>query len=391
MSCGPGSAPARTRRLALLALLIAPGTGCARGAAKGAAPPALPVKIEVARSVAVDDTTEYVATLKSRGSAAIMPQVEGHITAIFVRSGARVAAGAPLMQIDPAEAAGRGEEPGGHARGQAGRAGVRPAAIRAGEGPAGRRASPASRTSTRPRPRSTPRRPSCNRVESQVREQQAQLRYYRVTAPDRRDRGRHPGARGRPRDGLHAAHHRGPARASWRPTSPSRSSAPRSCGTGLPVRILDGDRPGRGGEPRHASSRPQVDDQTQTVLVKAGIERPGRAAPGAVHPRPGRVGHARRARWCRCSPSRASAASTSPSWRRTEKGGPGGAPAAGAGGRDRGQRLRGAGGDQAGRPGDRLRHPVPARRRAGEPAGRRRPCSSTSSSGGPSSPPSARC
>jgi multidrug efflux pump subunit AcrA (membrane-fusion protein) len=63
----------------------------------------MPVKIEVARSVAVDDSSDYVATLKSRGSAAIMPQVEGHVTGIFVRSGARVAAGQPLMQIDPAK------------------------------------------------------------------------------------------------------------------------------------------------------------------------------------------------------------------------------------------------------------------------------------------------
>jgi RND family efflux transporter MFP subunit len=63
----------------------------------------MPVKIEVARSVTVNDTTEYVATLKSRGSAVIMPEVEGKITAIFVRSGQHVSAGAPLLQIDPAK------------------------------------------------------------------------------------------------------------------------------------------------------------------------------------------------------------------------------------------------------------------------------------------------
>jgi RND family efflux transporter MFP subunit len=71
--------------------------------AKAAAPQAMPVKVQTAKSQKVDDTTDYVATLKSRDSALVMPQVEGIITHIFVRSGERVAAGAPLMQIDPAK------------------------------------------------------------------------------------------------------------------------------------------------------------------------------------------------------------------------------------------------------------------------------------------------
>ena len=49
----------------------------------------------------VSDATEYVATLKSRDSAVIMPQVEGQVTAILVHSGERVQAGQPLMEIDP--------------------------------------------------------------------------------------------------------------------------------------------------------------------------------------------------------------------------------------------------------------------------------------------------
>jgi RND family efflux transporter MFP subunit len=69
--------------------------------AKAAAPQAMPVKVETAKAQKVDDTTDYVATLKSRDSAVVMPQVEGIITQIFVHSGERVAAGAPMMQIDP--------------------------------------------------------------------------------------------------------------------------------------------------------------------------------------------------------------------------------------------------------------------------------------------------
>ncbi len=71
--------------------------------AKAAAPQAMPVKVQTAKDQRVDDSTDYVATLKSRDSAVVMPQVEGIITQIFVHSGEPVADGAPLMQIDPAK------------------------------------------------------------------------------------------------------------------------------------------------------------------------------------------------------------------------------------------------------------------------------------------------
>src|SRR5258706_10834611 len=86
----------------LAALLFTTACGDSKGA-KAAAPQAMPVKVQTAQAQKVDDTTDYVATLKSRDSAAVMPQVEGIITKIFVHSGQRVAAGAPLMQIDPAK------------------------------------------------------------------------------------------------------------------------------------------------------------------------------------------------------------------------------------------------------------------------------------------------
>jgi RND family efflux transporter MFP subunit len=62
---------------------------------------AMPVKVLEARAVPVSDATEYVATVKSRDSAVIMPQVEGQVTQIFVHSGERVEAGAAMMEIDP--------------------------------------------------------------------------------------------------------------------------------------------------------------------------------------------------------------------------------------------------------------------------------------------------
>jgi RND family efflux transporter MFP subunit len=48
----------------------------------------------------VEQTTEFVGTVKSRRSTNIQPQVEGFITRIAVRSGDRVKPGALLMEID---------------------------------------------------------------------------------------------------------------------------------------------------------------------------------------------------------------------------------------------------------------------------------------------------
>src|SRR5204862_503802 len=58
-------------------------------------------KLATITTTNVEDATEYVATLKSLRSTTIQPQIEGQITQIFVTSGDRVAAGTPLIQIDP--------------------------------------------------------------------------------------------------------------------------------------------------------------------------------------------------------------------------------------------------------------------------------------------------
>jgi RND family efflux transporter MFP subunit len=61
----------------------------------------MPVQVMVAEMQHISDSTEYLAILKSRHSATINPQVEGHITKIFAKSGDRVEAGTALLQIDP--------------------------------------------------------------------------------------------------------------------------------------------------------------------------------------------------------------------------------------------------------------------------------------------------
>jgi len=86
--------------LSVGALVLA--VGCNRTQAKQAPPPqALPVKTQAVSLEPVPRTTEYVATIKSRRSANIQPQVSGTITKILVKSGDRVKAGQVLMTIDP--------------------------------------------------------------------------------------------------------------------------------------------------------------------------------------------------------------------------------------------------------------------------------------------------
>lgn len=82
-------------------LLVVFTNGCAKTEAKPPAARALPVKVETVDLSPVPRTDEYVATIKSRRSATIQPQVDGPLTKILVKSGDHVHAGQVLMTIDP--------------------------------------------------------------------------------------------------------------------------------------------------------------------------------------------------------------------------------------------------------------------------------------------------
>jgi RND family efflux transporter MFP subunit len=93
----------RADRLLIALLLAVCLAGCSRrveGAGENR-PQALPVKIEVAQLHRAADFSEYMGTLRSRRAAVLRPDVEGQITRILVRSGDRVTAGMPLLEIDP--------------------------------------------------------------------------------------------------------------------------------------------------------------------------------------------------------------------------------------------------------------------------------------------------
>lgn len=81
-------------------LASACGGGAGSAGAPGGGPPPMPVEILTLQQKPIEETTEFVATVKSRRSSTIQPQVEGFITRIAVRSGDRVAPGATLFEVD---------------------------------------------------------------------------------------------------------------------------------------------------------------------------------------------------------------------------------------------------------------------------------------------------
>ncbi len=70
-------------------------------AAAGGGMQAMPVQTVEVTMQPVPQTSEYVATIKSRRSATLQPQVDGRLTAIEVHSGDHLTAGQAMMTIDP--------------------------------------------------------------------------------------------------------------------------------------------------------------------------------------------------------------------------------------------------------------------------------------------------
>ena len=102
----------RSRTLALLILSVvavacggdqnaqAPPGGAEGGGAGGAFPP-MEVETLVLEPKPIPRSSEFVATIRSLRSTTVQPQVEGIVRQVMVRAGDRVSVGQPLMQIDP--------------------------------------------------------------------------------------------------------------------------------------------------------------------------------------------------------------------------------------------------------------------------------------------------
>jgi RND family efflux transporter MFP subunit len=92
-----------TRRILPLFVFAA---ACLVAGCKPAPPPppppqAMPVQVAPVTLSPVPRSDTYVATIKSRRSATMQPQVDGNLVNIFVKSGDLVRAGQVLMRVDP--------------------------------------------------------------------------------------------------------------------------------------------------------------------------------------------------------------------------------------------------------------------------------------------------
>jgi RND family efflux transporter MFP subunit len=249
-ACG-GSAPA-------------PADAAAGGAAQG-----LPVEVLTLAEKPVEQSAEFVGTIKSRKSTTIQPQAEGFLTSILVKSGDRVTPGTPLFEIDSASQralvaslqstrAAR-EADAEFARQQAQRAKT---LLDVG--------AMSQQELEQAQAQQKTAEAQLEAVDAQIRQQQAELAYYRVVAPTAGIVGDIPVRQG---DRV--------TRATLLTTIDDTGSLEVYIGVpvqqasslriGLPVRILD-DNGAVIADEKVSFVAPSVDDATQTVLIKTPLE-----------------------------------------------------------------------------------------------------------------------
>jgi RND family efflux transporter MFP subunit len=269
-----------TNRLLSRGKWAAPGTilagilvlsACTRNPAQNpqaGGPQAMPVKVLEAKAVPVNDSSEYVATLKSRDSAVIMPQVEGQVTQIFVHSGDRVSEGGALMEIDPLKQQATVKSLESSRAAQRAQLALAKQQYQRAEG-----LSTAGVVSKQDLDQAKATldaaQAQMDSLDAQVREQQVQLRYYKVVAPRAGIVGDIPvrvGDRVTTQTQLTTLDQPGNLEV-YVYVPIERSSRLKM---GLPVQVFDSNGKVLAGT-RVSFISPQVDNPTQTVLVKARI------------------------------------------------------------------------------------------------------------------------
>ena len=266
--CGQNDAGVGCAIVLVLAGFTAACSSHAAQSAKAGGPQGMPVKVLEEKAVPVADSSEYVATVKSRDSALIMPQVEGQITQIFVHSGEPVEAGAALMEIDPLKQQAT-------VKSQESARAVQEAnlvlAKKQFERAQGLSAAGVVSKQDMDQAKSTldAAQAQMDSLDSQVHEQEVQLHYYKVVAP---------------RSGIVGDV---PVRVGDRVTTTTQLTTVDKPGSleiyvyvpiehsgqlkmNLPVQVLDSDGKVLANS-RVSFISPQVDNTTQTVLVKARI------------------------------------------------------------------------------------------------------------------------
>lgn len=75
---------------------------CNRGgsAAQPGAPPPMPVQTVQLAPVPIEQTSDFIATIRSLESTTVQPEVDGLVSSILVKAGDRVRTGTPLVQIN---------------------------------------------------------------------------------------------------------------------------------------------------------------------------------------------------------------------------------------------------------------------------------------------------
>jgi RND family efflux transporter MFP subunit len=255
----------------VLCTCIASSLACSKNAGQNphaSGPPAMPVKVQEAKAVPVNDTSEYVATLKSRDSTVIMPQVEGQITQIFVHSGDRVEAGKPLMEIDPLKQQATVKSQENARAAQQANLSLAKQQYQRAEGLAA--AGVVSKQDLdQAKAALDAAQAQMNSLDAQVKEQEVQLRYYNVVAPRAGIVGDIPvrvGDRVTTTTQLTTVDQPGNLEA-YVYVPVERASQLKM---NLPVQVLDSNGKVLA-DTRVSFISPQVDNTTQTVLVKARI------------------------------------------------------------------------------------------------------------------------
>lgn len=257
---------------AFAGLALACGRGGTQAGPPGGGPPAMPVEVVTLTERPVEQTTEFIGTVKSRRSTTVQPQVEGFVIRILARSGDRVRPGTPLMEIDPriqqaavsnleSQRAGRQADV-QYARQQAARMKTLLEAGAASQAEMEQAQTALSNSEAQLRA-----------IEAQVREQRVTLGYHRVTAPTAGVVGDIPVRVG---DSV--------TRSSVLTTIDQAAgleiyiSVPvqeaQNLRVGLPVQLVD-DRGGILATETLAFVSPSVDSATQSVLAKATLEKAG--------------------------------------------------------------------------------------------------------------------
>jgi RND family efflux transporter MFP subunit len=252
-------------------LSIAVLAACHGGEAKPPPPQAMPVEIATLAPTKVVDASDYMTTLRPLTASALQPQIEGHVTEIRVHAGDTVAAGQVLMQIDP------GPQPAAVARARATRA-SRVAALELTERNLGRvrelvgKGALPQQELDNAQAAATSARSDVAALGAEIASSAVQLRYYQITAPA-------PGVVGditvrvgdlvTPQTKLTSVTDNHVLEANMAvPVERAAAVKP-----GLPVEII-GDDSRVVAEGKVSFISPQVNPETQSVLVKASIANP---------------------------------------------------------------------------------------------------------------------